>query len=47
MISTYCSDAYASQLWDYEDNRIEKYYVTWRKALCDMEKSNEKSLDDT
>ena len=27
MISTYCLDAYASQLWDYEDKRIEKYYV--------------------
>ena len=30
MISTYCLDAYASQLWDYEDKRIEKYYVAWR-----------------
>ena len=26
MISTYSLDAYASQLWDYEDKRIEKYY---------------------
>ena len=33
MISTYCLDAYASQLWDYEDKRIEKYCVAWRKAL--------------
>ena len=33
MISTYCLDAYASQLWDYEDKRIEKYYVAWRKAM--------------
>ena len=31
MISTYCLDA--SQLWDYEDTRIEKYYVDWRKAM--------------
>ena len=31
MISTYC--LYASQLWDYEDKRIEKYYVAWRKAM--------------
>ena len=27
MISTYCLDTYASQLWDYEDKRIEMYYV--------------------
>ena len=33
MISTYCLDAYASQLWDYENKRIEKYYVAWRKAM--------------
>ena len=33
MISTYCLDAYASQLWDYEDKRIEKYYVACRKAM--------------
>ena len=35
MISTYCLDAYASQLWDFEDKRIEKYYryVAWRKAM--------------
>ena len=33
MISTYCLDAYASQLSDYEDKRIEKYYVAWRKAM--------------
>ena len=33
MISTYCLDVYASQLWDYEDKRIEKYYVAWRKAM--------------
>ena len=33
MISTYCLDTYASQLWDYEDKRIEKYYVAWRKAM--------------
>ena len=33
MISTYCLDAYASQLWDYEDIRIEKYYVAWRKPM--------------
>ena len=32
MISTYCLDAYASQLWEYEDKRI-KYYVAWRKAV--------------
>ena len=29
LISTYCLDAYASQLWDYEDKRIEKYYRMW------------------
>ena len=33
MIFTYCLDTYASQLWDYEDKRIEKYYVAWRKAM--------------
>ena len=33
MISTYCLDAYASQLWDYEDKRIEKYNVACRKAM--------------
>ena len=33
MISTYCLDAYASQLWNYDDKRIEKYYVSWRKAM--------------
>ena len=33
MIYTYRLDAYASQLWDYEDKRIEKYYVAWRKAM--------------
>ena len=33
MISAYCLDAYASQLWDYEDKRIEKYYVAWRQAM--------------
>ena len=33
VISTYCLDAYASQLWDSEDNRIGKYYVAWRKAM--------------
>ena len=32
MISTYCLDAYRSQLWDYEDKRIKKYYVAWRKV---------------
>ena len=31
MISTYCLYA-SSQLWDYEDKRIEKYYVAWRKV---------------
>ena len=30
---TYCLDAYASQLWDSEDKRIEKCYVAWRKAM--------------
>ena len=33
MIFTYCLHAYASQLWDYEDKRIEKYYMAWRKAM--------------
>ena len=33
MISTYCLDAYASQLWDCEDKRIEKYYVAWTKEM--------------
>ena len=33
MIYTYCLDAYASQLWDYEDKRIETFYVAWRKAM--------------
>ena len=33
MISTYCLDAYASELRDYEDKRIEKYYVACRKAM--------------
>ena len=33
LISTYCLDAYASQLWDYEDKCIEIHYVTWRKVL--------------
>ena len=32
MISTYCLDLYASQLWDYEDKRIGKYYVAWRNV---------------
>ena len=32
MITTYCLDAYASQLWDHEDKHIEKYYVAWKKA---------------
>ena len=37
MISTYCLDAYASQLWDYEDKRIEKYDV-WgpTEGACSM-----------
>ena len=38
MISIYCLDAYASQLWDYEDKRIEKYYVAWRKAMTKVRK---------
>ena len=29
MISTHSLDAYASQLWEYEDKCIEKYYVAW------------------
>ena len=29
MISTYCLDAYASQLWDYEDKRIGKKSIMW------------------
>ena len=33
MISTCCLDAYASQLWDFDDKRIDKYYVAWRKAM--------------
>ena len=33
MMSTYCLDAYASQLWDSGDTRIEKNYVAWRKVL--------------
>ena len=33
MISTYCLYAYASQFWDYEDKRIGKYYVAWRKTI--------------
>ena len=33
MISTYCLDAYVSQLWDYDDKRIETYYVAWRKPM--------------
>ena len=33
MISTYCLDTYASQLWDYVDKHIEKYYVAWRNAM--------------
>ena len=32
MNSTYCLDVYTSQLWDYEDKRIGKYYVAWRKV---------------
>ena len=32
-MSAYSLDAYASQLWDYEDKRIEMYYVIWRKAI--------------
>ena len=39
MIYTYCLDAYASQLWDYED--------TFNEVVCGMEKSNEKSLEVT
>ena len=35
MIFTYCLDAYASQLWEYEDKRFEKYYVARRKAHGD------------
>ena len=26
MIYTYCLDVYASQLWEYEDKRIEKWH---------------------
>ena len=33
---TYCLYAYASQLWYYEDKRIEKYYVAWRKAIRNL-----------
>ena len=33
MTYTYCLDAYASLLWNYEDKRIEKYYVAWRKEM--------------
>ena len=32
-MSTYCLDACASQLWDHEDKRIEKYYVAWGRAM--------------
>ena len=38
MISTYCLDAYASQLWDYEYKRIDKYYVAWRKTMRKVSK---------
>ena len=33
MIPTYCLDAYASHLCDYENKRIEKYYVARRKPM--------------
>ncbi len=33
LMSSYCLDVYGSQLWNYGDDYVKKFYVAWRKAV--------------
>lgn len=33
LFKTYCMPLYGSQLWDLSSNEMDKFYVTWRKAI--------------
>ena len=33
LFSTFCLDAYGSQLWPYFNNSVESYYTAWRKVI--------------
>ena len=33
LFSSFCLDAYASQLWNFDSKMVEPYYVSWRKMV--------------
>jgi len=33
LLKTYCMPLYGSQLWNYSNNNINKFFVTWRKCI--------------
>ena len=33
IVSSFCLDAYGSQLWNFESKMVEPYYVSWRKMV--------------
>ena len=33
LLKTYCMPLYGSQLWDYDSNFVNEFFVTWRKCL--------------
>ena len=33
LFTTFCIDAYACQLWNFESKEVHIFYVAWRKAV--------------
>ena len=33
LLSSYCLDAYGSQLWPFYDKSVKSFYVAWRRAI--------------
>ena len=33
LFSTFCLDAYGSQLWPFKKNSVKLYYIAWRKVI--------------
>lgn len=33
LFTTFCLDAYGSQLWNYDSKTVNQYYVAWRKVV--------------
>ena len=34
LFTTFCTDAYGCQLWNFESREVHNFYVAWRKLVC-------------